>query len=101
VLRVAGKHASMPRRSGGRRGRPRRLTPEGSGSASPASSRDRRGAQRKGKRAGKSCSPRKEASKATKGEDGAVAVTFSDGRGLGGTPMDRGSGAGCVRCSSA
>jgi hypothetical protein len=38
----SGKHASMPRGSGGRRGCPRRSAPEGGGSASPASSRGRR-----------------------------------------------------------
>jgi hypothetical protein len=57
--------------------------------------------KQKVKIAGKSCSPRKEASKATKGKDGAVAATFSDSGGLGGAPADRGSGAGCMRCSSA
>jgi hypothetical protein len=31
VLRVAGKHASMPRGSGGKLGRPRRPTPKGGG----------------------------------------------------------------------
>jgi hypothetical protein len=37
ALRVAGEHASKPRRSGGRRGHPQRPTPEGGGSASLAS----------------------------------------------------------------
>jgi hypothetical protein len=59
VLHVAGDHASMPRGSGGKRGHPRRPAPEGGGSASPTSSRDRCGAQRKGKGLGKFCSPRK------------------------------------------
>jgi hypothetical protein len=37
ALRVAGEHVSMPRRSGGRRGHPRRPVPEGGGAAAPAS----------------------------------------------------------------
>jgi hypothetical protein len=69
VLRVAGKHASMPRGSGGKLGCPQRPAPEGGGSASSASSRGRCCVQEKGEEAGGFCSPRKGASKMLTVED--------------------------------
>jgi hypothetical protein len=74
------EHAHMPRGSGEKLGRPRQPVPEGGGSASPASSWGRCCAQGKGKRAGQFCSPRRDTSKTSTGEEGAAAAVISYGK---------------------
>jgi hypothetical protein len=89
VLRGAGELAHLTRGSGERLRHPRRPALEGGGMATPVSSWNRCRAQRKGKRAGPTCSPHGDASKISMGEERATAAVISVGGGSGGASAGR------------